>query len=148
MAVQSKPHLKPLAEQIMVITGASSGIGLATARLAAKAGAKLVLSSRNADALQKIVAEVQAAGGEAISVVADVADEKAVRQIADAAIAGFGGFDTWVNNAGVSIYGRITEVPVAEQRRVFETNYWGVVHGSREAAEHLRTRGGAIINVG
>ncbi len=142
-------HLKPLAAQIIVITGASSGIGLATARMAARAGAKLVLSSRNAEALEKIVGEIQAEGGSAISVVADVADEAAVRQIADAAIAGFGGFDTWVNNAGVSIYGRISEVPVAEQRRVFETNYWGVVHGSREAAEHLKTRGGgAIINVG
>ncbi len=141
-------RLKALDRQVIVITGASSGIGLTTARMAAKVGAKLVLSSRNAQALEKIVGEIQAEGGTAISVVADVADPAAVRQIADAAIAGFGGFDTWVNNAGVSIYGRLTEVPIAEQRRLFETNYWGVVHGSREAADHLRERGGAIINVG
>jgi short-subunit dehydrogenase len=60
----------------------------------------------------------------------------------------FGGFDTWVNNAGVSVYGSIWEVPLEDQRRVFETNYWGVVHGCRAALEHLRHRGGAIINIG
>jgi short-subunit dehydrogenase len=77
-----------------------------------------------------------------------VADEAAVRRIADTAVRAFGGFDTWVNNAGVSVYGRLEVVPLADQRRVFETNYWGVVHGSLVALRHLRDRGGAIINVG
>ena len=60
----------------------------------------------------------------------------------------FGGFDTWVNNAGVSIYGHLTDVSLADHRRLFETNYWGVVHGSLVAVEHLKLRGGALINVG
>ena len=98
-----KYSLKPLHEQVMVITGASSGIGLATALGAAKAGANLVLASRNQEALAKIVEEIKASGAEAIFVVADVGKQEDVQKVADAAIKRFGGFDTWVNNAGVSI---------------------------------------------
>ncbi|HKQ52976.1 MAG TPA: SDR family oxidoreductase [Pyrinomonadaceae bacterium] len=141
-------RLKSLAEQVIVITGASSGIGLVTARMAARRGARLVLAARSRDALRQLAEEIQAAGGEAVTVVADVGREDNVRRIADAAIKYFGGFDTWVNNAGVSIYGRVLEVSNDDHRRLFETNYWGVVHGSRVAAEHLKSRGGAIVNVG
>ena len=141
-------QLKKLGEQVIVITGASSGIGLVTARTAAKQGAKLVLAARSEDALRQLVDEIEAEGGEAIRVVADVGQEQDVRRIAQTAIQHFGGFDTWVNNAGVSIYGRVLDVSMEDHRQLFETNYWGLVHGSRVAAEHLRTRGGAIINVG
>jgi short-subunit dehydrogenase len=141
-------QLKRLAEQVIVITGASSGIGLVTARMAARQGAKLVLAARSEDALRRLTNEIKTEGGEAIYVVADVGQEQDVRRIAIAAIEHFGGFDTWVNNAGVSIYGRVLEVSMEDHRQLFETNYWGLVHGSRVAAEHLRTRGGAIINVG
>jgi short-subunit dehydrogenase len=71
-----------------------------------------------------------------------------VQKIADETIRHFGGFDTWVNNAGVSIYGPILDQSLADQRQLFETNYWGTVHGSMVACEHLRQRGGALINVG
>lgn len=98
--------LKPLRNQVIVITGASSGIGLVTARMAAKQGAKLVLAARNEDALSQLVDEIRNQGGEAIYVVADVGQEEDVNHIAQAAIANFGNFDTWVNNAGVSIFGR------------------------------------------
>lgn len=81
-------------------------------------------------------------------VVADVGREEDVRRIGETAVKYFGGFDTWVNNAGVSIYGRVLEVSSEDHRRLFETNYWGVVYGSQVAAEHLRARGGAIITVG
>jgi short-subunit dehydrogenase len=141
-------QLKKLGEQTIVITGASSGIGLVTARMAARQGAKLVLAARSEDALRRLVDEIKAEGGEAIYVVADVGQEQDVRRIRDAAIQHFGGFDTWVNNAGVSIYGRVLDVSMEDHRQLFETNYWGLVHGSRIAAEHLRTRGGAIVNVG
>jgi short-subunit dehydrogenase len=141
-------QLKKLAEQVVVITGASSGIGLVTARMAARRGAKLVLAARSWDALHQLSDEIKAEGGEAVAVVADVGQEEDVRRIASAAIENFGGFDTWVNNAGVSIYGRVLDVSMEDHRQLFETNYWGLVHGSRVAAEHLRTRGGAIINVG
>jgi short-subunit dehydrogenase len=141
-------QLKPLGQQIIVITGASSGIGLCTARMAAKRGARLVLNSRNEVALRQLADEINGHGGEAMYQVADVADEAALRVVADLAIARFGGFDTWINNAGVSIYGRMTDVPDADHRRLVDTNFWGVVNGSRIAAEHLRHRGGALINIG
>jgi short-subunit dehydrogenase len=140
--------LKPLEIQVIVITGATSGIGLVTSRMAAKRGARLVLSSRSEDALKELTEEIKSEGGEATYVVADVGDETDVRKIATTAKERFGGFDTWINNAGVSIYGKFTDVSIEDQRRLFETNYWGVVLGSLAAVEQLRQRGGALINIG
>ncbi|GJD50205.1 3-phenylpropionate-dihydrodiol/cinnamic acid-dihydrodiol dehydrogenase [Methylobacterium crusticola] len=139
---------KPLDQQVIVITGASSGIGLATARMAARAGARVVLSSRNGEALATIQEEIERAGGEAAHAVADVGRREDVQSIADKAVARFGGFDTWVNDAGVSIYGRLEQVSDEDHERLFQTNFWGVVYGSLVAAPHLRRRGGAIINLG
>ena len=141
-------QLKKLSEQTIVITGASSGIGLVTARAAARRGARLVLAARSEDALRRLVEEIKAAGGEAIYVAADVGDEQEVNRISVAAKQRFGGFDTWINNAGVSIYGNLLEISNEDHRQLFETNFWGVVYGSQAAARHLRGRGGAIINVG
>jgi len=138
----------PLAGRTMVITGASSGIGLTTARMAAERGARLVLAARNGEALETIAGDLRALGAEVIYVVADVGREEEVRAVARKAIEHFGGFDTWVNNAGVSIYGPIEEVPVEDARRLFDVNYWGVVHGSLTALAHLKDRGGAVINLG
>ena len=140
--------LKKLANQVIVITGGSSGIGLVTARLAATRGARLVLNARNEEALQQITSEINQAGGQAIGVAGDVGKFEDVRRIANAAVERYGGFDTWVNNAGVSIYGQVLDQSLEDQRRLFDTNYWGVVHGSMIACGHLRTRGGALINVG
>ena len=143
--------LKPLRNQTVVITGASSGIGLVTARMAAQQRAKLVLAARNRDALQQLVDEIRGKGGQAIYVVADVGKEEDVNHIAEAAIAEFGGFDTWVNNAGVSIFGRCMDVSIPDMKRMFDTNFWGVVYGSRAAVNHFRQRrtgSGALINVG
>src|SRR3982751_2039113 len=97
--------LKPLADQVLVITGASSGIGLTTARMAARRGAKLVLAARNEDALKQLTGEINSSGGEAIYVAADVGIEADVIKIESEALAKFGNFDTWVNNAATSIYG-------------------------------------------
>lgn len=140
--------LKKLHEQTIVITGASSGIGLTTARTAAKRGARLVLAARSEDALHELAREINQGGGQAIAVIADVAREQAVQRIADEAIKRFGGFDTWINNAGVGMFGEVTAIPIEDMRHLFDTNFWGVVYGSREAATHLRARGGAIINIG
>jgi NAD(P)-dependent dehydrogenase (short-subunit alcohol dehydrogenase family) len=143
-----KVSLKPLGEQVVVITGASSGIGRVTAREAARRGARVVLVSRDDADLRTVVDEIRAAGGRATHVVADVADRAALERAAEVARETFGGLDTWVNNAGVSVYGRLEEVSEEDARRVFETNYWGVVHGSLVAARHLRARGGALVNIG
>jgi short-subunit dehydrogenase len=143
-----KQQLLPLERQVIVVTGASSGIGLATARMAAAAGAKVVLVSRNAEALARIAGDMRARGGEALDIAADVGREADVEAVAIKARAVFGSIDTWVNNAGVAIWGRIEEVGMADNRRLFETNFWGVVHGSRAALSTMRERGGAIINIG
>ncbi|WP_136415650.1 SDR family oxidoreductase [Herbaspirillum sp. ST 5-3] len=143
-----KIRLKKVSDQIIVITGATSGIGLTTARQAAERGAKIVLVARNEDALKQLTFELSKKGSEAIYVVADVGIEEDVRRVAQAAIERFGGFDTWVNNAGVAIFGRNEDVSVEDQHRLFQTNFWGVVYGSLIAAEHLKQRGGALINLG
>lgn len=143
-----KISLKPLNKQVIVITGASSGIGMATAREAARRGARLVLASRNRKALDSLVEELKAQGAEATAVSADVGVQEDHQKILDAAMLAYGGFETWVNNAGVSIFGKLDEVAIEDQRQLFETNFWGVVYGSLAAVGHLRLTGGALINVG
>lgn len=143
-----KHQLKPVAEQSIVITGASSGIGLATALAASALGARLTLVARSENALTAIADEIKAAGGQACWEVADVADRAALQRAAERALDRYGGIDTWVNNAGVAIYGRIEEVSDEDNRRLFETNFWGVVYGSLVALPYLRQRGGALINIG
>jgi short-subunit dehydrogenase len=143
-----KIALKPLDQQVMVITGASSGIGLATALAAARQGATLVLSCRSRFTLEALVEQIQQAGGHAMAVLADVGERDQVDQIAAQAVARFGRIDTWVNNAGVSIFGRADEVRDDDAERLFRTNFWGVVYGSRAALPYLRQQGGALINIG
>lgn len=140
--------LKPLAEQVIVVTGATSGNGLAIAEQAAKAGASIVAVARNAEALDALRARLSAEGARVTTCVADVSDLTAVERIASEAIEAFGGFDSWVNNAGIGTYGMLEQVPVEDHRRVFDVNYFGTLHGSLVAARHLRGRGGAIVNVG
>jgi short-subunit dehydrogenase len=139
---------KPLSEQVIVITGASSGIGLATAQEAARGGAKLILAARNEAALSEIVDGFRAGGTEAFYVVADVSVKADLLKIYNAAIEHFGGFDTWVNNAGTSIIGKIEDVSEEDHRRLFEVNFWSIVNGSLLALQHLKHHGGTIINLG
>ncbi len=140
--------LKPLSQQVIVITGASSGIGLATARQAAAAGAKVVMAARDVSALQREAEALIGRGHDAIAVGADVGKESDVEKIASAAIDRHGRIDTWVNNAGVDIWGKLMEVTNEDSRRLFETNFWGQVYGSRIAVPHLMRQGGALINMG
>ncbi|WP_458118703.1 SDR family oxidoreductase [Paenibacillus sp. Z6-24] len=142
--------LKKLKDQVIVITGASSGIGLVTARMAAARGAKVVLAARNEEAIIQLAAELRGKGYPATWVTADVGKEEDVKRIAETAIRTFGRFDTWVNNAGVSIFGKATEVSIDDMKRMFDTVYWGVVYGSRAAVKHFKERRvpGALINIG
>jgi short-subunit dehydrogenase len=139
--------LKKVSEQVIVITGASSGIRHSTAEAAAASGAKLVLSARSMGALDDVVQRL-AAGAEAIVVECDVSDRAQVDRLAKAAVDRFGRVDTWVNNAGQGLYGRLDEVSEADSRRLFDINFWGVVNGSLAALPHLKKEGGALINVG
>lgn len=143
-----RPRLKDLSKQVMIITGATSGIGLSTARMAAAAGARLVLAARNEDALQRLTEELRDQGNDAIYVTADVGLIDDVKRIAAHAIERFGRFDTWVNNAGAGIFGKVTEVGSDDRQRLFDTDFWGTVHGSQVALAYLKTHGGALINVG
>src|SRR6187402_2953193 len=109
--------LKLLNEQVIVITGASSGIGLATAKLAARRGAQVVLVSRDEEDLARAVREIQERGASAVHFVADVADQAAMQRVARDVVVQFGRIDTWINNAGVTVYGLIEEVPTEDARR-------------------------------
>jgi NADP-dependent 3-hydroxy acid dehydrogenase YdfG len=137
--------LKKLSEQVVVITGASSGIGLATAEAAATAGAKVVLAARSETTLRAVAGRL---GGNAVAVGCDVTDRGQVERLASAALEQFGRIDTWVNNAGLGMYGRLEETDEADARRLFDVNFWGVVNGCRAALPHLRTNGGALVTVG
>ena len=139
---------KKLRHQTLVITGASSGIGLSTAKAAARQGAKVVLVARNQRALDQAVSEIRAEGGDAYSIAADMTCPDEVNRVVQQVTLDHGGFDTWINNAGVSVYGRLTEVSEEDHRQVMETNFWGVVNGSLAALPVLTRRGGTLINVG
>ncbi|RZK38845.1 MAG: SDR family NAD(P)-dependent oxidoreductase, partial [Hymenobacter sp.] len=137
--------LKPLDQQVIVITGATSGIGLATAKAAHKAGARLVLAARSQADLDTVAREL---GGRVAVVAADVADPAAVRRIHEAAHSNFGALDTWVNNAGVGMWGKLEQGKLEDFKKLYETNFWGIVNGSLEAIKHLKKHGGALINLG
>jgi short-subunit dehydrogenase len=143
-----KPTLKRIADQVVVITGASNGIGIATAETAAKDGARVVLAARSEAELVDAVDWIRRGGGRATYVVADVTDLQQVEHVAYHALQEFGAIDTWVNNAGIGMYGRLVDQPMDAKRKILETTFWSVVNGCRAALPHLRERGGVIVNVG
>lgn len=140
--------LKPLSEQVIVVTGASSGIGLVTARTAARAGARVLMVARSEDVLRGLVAEMQGEGLAVEAKAADVGDAAGVEAAAAYAVETWGRIDTWVNDAGSAIYGKVIDTPADEQERLFRTNYFGVVHGCVAAVRRMREAGGAIVTVG
>ena len=135
--------------KVVVITGASSGIGRAAALQFANKGAKLVLGARDSDALMSLVEACHEDGAEAMAFSVDVSEEAEVIALRDAAFERFGHIDVWVNNAAAYLVGRVDQVPSDAVRRLFEINFMGVVHGSKAALEEFERRGsGVLINVG
>jgi NAD(P)-dependent dehydrogenase (short-subunit alcohol dehydrogenase family) len=140
--------MRPLRDQVIVITGASSGIGRETALEAARRGARLVLAARNQDALESVAFEAERLGGAALVVPTDVGDNRQVVDLGRQAVDRFGRIDTWVNNAAVSSYGTAEQTDVEDIRRVIDVNLLGHIQGMKAALPHLRAGGGGtIINV-
>jgi NAD(P)-dependent dehydrogenase (short-subunit alcohol dehydrogenase family) len=131
----------------MVVTGASCGLGRAIARLAGERRAKVVVTARNAEALDACVAEIERAGSEALAVPGDVADRDQVDRVVGAAVERFGRIDTYVANAIVTVYAEAERLEPEELRRVWEVNFFGVVHGYWAALPHLRESKGTFLHV-
>ena len=141
-------RLKPLDEQVVVVFGASSGIGRETALRFARHGARVVVAARSEEGLQSLVEEIEAGGGQAEAVVADVVKFEQVQAVADRAVEVFGRLDTWVHVAAISVYATFEDTTPEEFRRVLEVNLLGQIHGAKAALPHLKQTGrGALIHV-
>jgi NAD(P)-dependent dehydrogenase (short-subunit alcohol dehydrogenase family) len=140
---------RDLRGKVVVVTGASSGLGRAGAVELARRGATLVLAARRRDALEETADLCRAAGARVVARVTDVTDAEQVRRLADAAVEEAGGLDVWINNAGVTLIGTLEDAPLDEHRRVLETNLFGAWHGAMAAMPIFkRQRRGTLINVG
>lgn len=134
---------------VVVITGASSGIGRASALLFAEKGAHLVLGARREDPLHELADECERMGGRALPIALDTADEHAVHRLAQVALDAFGRIDVWVNNAAVYLFARIGDAPPRDVRRLMDVNVFGYIHGARAVLPVFRRQGrGTLINVG
>ncbi|WP_337062563.1 SDR family oxidoreductase [Kineococcus sp. G2] len=136
---------KAVKDQVVVVLGASSGIGRAAALALAREGAAVVCASRGVEALQSLVGQISAAGGRAIAVPTDITDPAALQALVLEAEARFGRVDTWVNGPGVSVYGTIEQIPLEDFRKVVEVNFLGHVAASKAALPALRRAGGGTL---
>lgn len=137
------------AGQVVVITGASSGIGRATALQFAERGARLVVAARREQPLKKLADECERRGATAVSVECDVSEREQVEELARIAEEQFGHIHVWVNNAAVTSYGRFDEAPLEAHERVLQINLFGYLYGSYTAMQRFRRQGwGTLINVG
>jgi len=135
--------------KVIVITGASSGLGREAARQFADRGACVVLAARRSDDLEETARQCRSAGGQALTVVTDVSQESDVEQLAETALSTWGRVDVWVNNAGVTLFAPLEAAPFEEHRRVIETNVFGAMLGARAVLPIFRAqRRGVLINVG
>jgi short-subunit dehydrogenase len=139
---------RPLEEAVVVVTGASSGIGRAAALRLSRRARGLALCARNEATLAEVAAECEGVGTEVVYRALDVSDEEAVEALAAATVERFGRIDVWVNNAGVIAYGSFEEIPSEVFRQIVETNLMGQVHGARAALRRFREQGsGVLINM-
>ena len=140
---------RALSGQVVVVTGASSGVGRAIARAFGRARSRVGLIARTREALENAAREIHEGGGEALVLPLDVSDARAVQQAADEVAARWGRIDTWVNDAMVSVFSPVSQTTPEEYRRVTDVNYLGTVHGTLAALRHMRATGeGTIIQIG
>src|SRR5919199_4804994 len=141
-------QLKPVEEQVVVLMGASSGIGRETALRFAERGAKVVVSARSEEGLNSLVREIQSGGGEATAVVAEVTDFEQVKAVADRAVEQYGRLDAWVHLAAVGLFATFEQTTPEEFERVIDVNLMGQVYGAMAALPHLKREGqGALIHI-
>jgi NAD(P)-dependent dehydrogenase (short-subunit alcohol dehydrogenase family) len=138
---------KPLSEQVVVVTGSSSGLGRAIARGAGERGAKVVVTARNADALDDAVREIEAFGGEALAVPADHSVQDEVAQVVEQTLDRFGRIDTVIASAFVSVFGEFEQLEMDELRRVLDVNFLGRIYLLQAALPHLKETRGTFIDV-
>jgi NAD(P)-dependent dehydrogenase (short-subunit alcohol dehydrogenase family) len=136
---------RPVAEQVVVITGASSGIGRCTAQHLAAKGARVVVTARRADALEQLVREIAQQGGQALAVPGDVTRQQDLRAVADATVQHFGRIDTWINNASIYIQGRVQDITLEEYRRIIDVNLVGAINGTQCALDVMLRQGSGVI---
>jgi len=140
--------LKPVENQVVVVMGASSGIGRATALLFAGRGAKVVISARGEEGLRSLMDEIRAEGGEATTIVADVAEFDQVEAVAQKAVERYGRLDTWVHFAAVGLFAPFDQTQPEEFRRVVEVDLMGQVYGAMAALPRIKREGrGALVHV-
>lgn len=138
---------RPVGDQVVVISGASSGIGRATARAAAERGAKVVVSARNGEALDAAVREIEARGGEGLAVTGDATSLVDAESLCARAAERFGRIDTFVAAVMVTVYAEVEELDPDELRRVHDVNFLGRAHAYRAALPHLKASRGTFIDV-
>ena len=140
--------VRPLREQAIVLTGASSGIGRATALALGARGASVTLAARNEPALLEVASEIERSGGRAHVVVTDVAIAAEVDNLAGRAVSAFGRIDGWINNAGIGCYGLAEDTTASDVERVLQVDLLGQIHGMLAALAIMKNQGsGTIVNV-
>lgn len=139
--------LKPINAQVVVVFGASSGIGRITALEFARRGAKVCVAARSEEGLQSLVAEIEEAGGEAFYVLADAADFEQVKAVARATVERYGRLDTWVHSAAAFLFGTFEQTAPEEFERMIQVNLLGQIYGAKAALQYLRKTGGALIHI-
>ena len=139
--------LKPINEQVVVVFGASSGIGRQAALDFAERGAKVVVAARSENGLKSLVEEIESKGGEAYYLIADAADFSQVKNVADSTIEKFGRLDTWVHSAGTFIFAKVEQTEPEEYKRLIEVNLLGQIYGAKAALPYLKKSGGALIHI-
>ena len=139
--------MKGLKDKVVIITGASSGIGEAMAKCYAEAGAKVVLGARSEDKLKALTEEIHSKGGEATYCAVDVVNEQECKALIDKAVEVFGRIDILICNAGISMRAIFDDVDLKVLHRLMDVNFWGTVNCSKYALPYLQATKGSLVGI-